>query len=519
VSSPSVSTWLTAAGPLMLLLILVILPRTKTLTAAGLATSLAALLAWLRFGAGPDVLVPAIGKGVWLGVWISYVIAPALLLYRIATVGGIHRIGAILESLSGRRLEHLLLVAWLLPSLIQGVAGFGAPIALTAPLLLGMGYSPVKAVAYPLVGYCWSVTFGSMASSFYMASVTAHLTVAETTALALKASLLLSCVALASGTLLCCAEGGLEAVRQTLPFIFIVGVPMGLTLIGVALIVPAMATVAAAAVGTLVAACSGLFRKRRMNDLAKASPEPRLTGGLAVLAPYGALLVVALTVFVVPASNEWVRSHFLLSFDFPGSSTSRDWVNAPRNGYTPLALFGHPGTYILFACTVAYAVYRRFGLWDEARSKHLLRSWSLSLPAALLPVITLTTFAGVLNDSGMTSVIAQGFIAAFGGLYLFLAPSVGAIGSFTSGSSTSSNALLSGLQSEAATLLGLPTTTLLAAQTTGANIGNSLSPVVILVGASAVGATDQVRRILRSSLPYALVLLVLLTFLTSAFFT
>ena len=515
-SSPDLATWIVAVCPLLLLLVLVVLPRTKAGTAAGIATAIGAVLAWQQFGATADVLAPAVGKGIWLGVWISYVIAPALLLYRIATVAGIHRVGSILESISNHRLEHLLIVAWLMPSLIQGVAGFGAPIALTAPLLVGMGYSVVKAVAYPLLGYCWSVTFGSMASSFYMASVTAHLTTQQTTMLALKASLLLACVALASGSLLCLIESGFSGLRRTFPFILLIGIPMGLALIGVAIIVPAMATVAAAATGTFVAAVSGLYRKRRAGRVPEdtSRSEAPMSEGLAVLAPYGALLIVALPVFLIPASGNWVRNHLTLGFDFPASHTSQGWANAARPDYTPLALLGHPGSYILFACAVAYFVYRRFGLWDDTRLRDVLVTWSVSLPAAVLPVITLTTFAAILSDSGMTSVIARGFITAFGGLYPMLAPSVGAIGSFTSGSSTSSNALMSGLQSEAATLLGLPNTTLLAAQTAGANIGNSLSPVVILVGASAVGATDQVRNILRQCLPSALLLLALVTVLT-----
>src|SRR5690606_23284737 len=123
-------------------------------------------------------------------------------------------------------------VAWLTPSLIQGVAGFGVPIALAAPLLLSLGYGPVKSVAYPLIGYCWSVTFGSMASSFYMVAVTASQhSHDQQVELAFYASSVLGVLSLLTGSLICLLEGGWRALAQAGPFILVVGIPMALSLV------------------------------------------------------------------------------------------------------------------------------------------------------------------------------------------------------------------------------------------------------------------------------------------------
>lgn len=108
------------------------------------------------------------GEGAWLGVWILCVVWPALLLYRLADAAGLERIGGVFTTLLPQRRETLLLVAWILPAFVQGVAGFGTPIAVVAPLLVAMGWSGTRAVASALIGYQWSVTFGSMGSSFYI---------------------------------------------------------------------------------------------------------------------------------------------------------------------------------------------------------------------------------------------------------------------------------------------------------------------------------------------------------------
>ncbi len=317
-----------AALPLVALLVLTMLGRFSTVATSLLVVALTATIAVLVHDAGPGLMAVATGKGVWLGLWISYVVAPALLLYRIAAPAGLHRIGDALAGLSTNPLHGLLLVAWLLPSLIQGIAGFGAPIALVAPLLLSMGYSPVCSVAYPLIGYCWSVTFGSMASSFYMAGVTAGLDLTETADLALRSSLLLAVLALASAGLLCLLEGGLVGLRGALPFVVPVWMGLAAALIGTAQVVPAMASVTAAGGGLFVALILVLRRSR--------GQAPRRSNGegralLLLALPYVTLLAVILPVFLLPWSREWVRTHLAFGPSFPGPRSvrrsTRRWSN------------------------------------------------------------------------------------------------------------------------------------------------------------------------------------------------
>lgn len=518
--------WLAAFAPVALLFGLVLWGRFGPLVPAVVALGMSLVLAGTVFRSGWDVLLVGLGKGLWLGLWILLVVWPALLLFRLASVGGLDRLGRIFTSILPRRRENLLLVAWVFPAFIQGVAGFGTPIAVAAPLLVAMGWSPVRAVVYPLVGYHWSVTFGSMGSSFYMASLTAGFDGPEQGALAGHAALLLAVNCLLAGALVLLMDGGLTGLREGCRVLVLAGVPMGATLVGVALLVPAIATLSAAAVGLGVVALMGLASRRRMRARASTGgggvllderrPQASPRTGVALLAPYLYLLLVALPVFVVPASRDWVRTHLLVAPDFAGTRTGFDWRNPPVTDYTPVAVLGHPGFYILLACLLGYVTFRVAGLWRGPESHGVVRRWTRALPAASAPIVVLACLASVLVESGMVSLLARGAAEVAGGVYPALSPVVGAVGSFMTGSTTSSNALFAPLQAQIAGVMGVAPAVLVAAQTAGGNVGNSLAPVIVLIGATTVGAPEAFSRILRMCLLPAAVLLAAVSALTVA---
>jgi len=546
--------WALAAAPVVLLCALVLRGRVSTSRAAGLVLGLAVTLAAVAYRADAPLLLAAVGKGLWLGTWVLGVVWPALLLYRVASAVGLDRIGGVFSALLPRRRETLLLLAWLFPSFLQGVAGFGTPIAVAAPLLLAAGWSPVQAVLYPLIGYHWSVTFGSMGSSFYMASLTAHLGGAEQTAFALQSASLLAVNCLVSAVLVLLLDGGWRALREGARMVVCVGVPMAATLVGTALVVPAVASLAAGAVGFVAAIGLSAFDRLRRRSAAAApapadaaaptappahavvdsgtrsaaavairpappsaeppaAPGPRPAAALLALSPYLYLLLTAMPVFVIPASRAWVTEHLVLAPDFPASATGYGWTNPPVGDYTPFAVLGHPGSYVLLAALLGYVTYRLAGIWPTA-PVGIVRSWASSLPRASISVLLLATVATVMADSGMVSVLANGAAQFAGDAYPALSPVIGALGSFMTGSTTNSNALFAGLQEDVAGVLGMDAAVLVAAQTAGGNVGNAVAPVVVLIGLTAVGRQDALPAVLRRLLVPAGVLLAVVAVLT-----
>lgn len=541
--------WLLALLPVLVLFVLILSGRVKPLWSAVVALALAVVLAAWPFEAPLETILLGGGKGLWLGTWILLVVIPALLLYRLAKTAGMERLGATFTRFLPDHTDRLLLLAWIFPSFIQGVAGFGTPIAICAPLLLLLGYDKVRAVVLPLVGYHWSVTFGSMGASFYMASLTADLTASAQDRLALHASGLLAVNLLVAGVLVLLIDGGPRQLRAGAVTLLTVGVGMAATLVICATAVPAVASLAAGSAGLLVLTAKRLLTARRATPSEplpagqpttgpgadgqpggagadgqpggasadgqpvgagtegqrtgrelNGEPAPSPTGSTVVLAPYAYLLLVVLPVFLIPPARRFVTELVSLAPSFPATDTGLGWVNAAIDAYLPVPVFGHPGFYIALACLLGWLTYRWAKLWHRGDGGQVLRAWLTSVRGSVPTILVLGVLAMVLVDAGMVSTLATGVADLTGAVYPALSPVVGAMGSFMTGSSTASNALFAALQAEVATLIEVPPPLLVAAQTAGANVGNAIAPVVILVGAAAVSANDQVGRIARRTL-------------------
>lgn len=489
-------------APILVLFGLVVSGRFSALRAALTALLLSLFVAVAVFAIGSDTLGVAIAKGSWTGFWILGVIWPALLLYHIAAQAGLSEIGEPLSRTMPNQIANILIVAWILPSFVQGIAGFGTPIALTAPLLLAMGVDPVRSLALPLVGYHWSVTFGSMGSSFFVARLTGNLSDSQAQEFALAAALMLGVNAVLSGVLVVLMFGGVDALREAWRIVIAVGMTMAAVLISMSLLEPSIASVSAGASGLLMMAIIRAFMVRAgavgMSDWA----------WLRVLAPYGILILLVLPVMLIPASRGFVRSQLLIAPSFPETTTGFGVVNPAQEQFSPIGLVSHPGAFVLVATLFGLLLYRRHRMIDLSAAKIVLPKWWQQSRRVSIPVVLLTVMAAIMVDAGMVAMIADGVVQVTGPAYPLAAPLLGAMGSFASGSTTTSNALLSALQVEAAALLEIEPTVLLAAQTAGGNVGNSLGPMVILVGAGAIGATGHVSDITRRVLGPAMILMV-----------
>ena len=539
-----VISWVLAVSPVVLLLALVLWGRFSTIVNAGVTVAYSVVVAALAFGAGPLTVGVGLGKGAWVGLWILYVIWPALLMHHLASRVGMAALGRALSTLLPRRTENVLLLAWVLPSFIQGVSGFGTPIAVAAPLLVALGIGKARAVALPLIGYHWAVGFGSMGSSFYMGALTAHLDSAERAGYAASAAVVLGINCVLSGMLVALMDGGWTGLRHGWRMLATAGPVMALVQAGTVRLEPGIGALCAGASGIAVVMVLRRFSRpqgnteaapvvERVEVLERAERTNLGHGGSqggrgsvggasstrtalddteakarAAAVPYVLLGVVALAVFLPPALRAWAKGHLLIGPSFPSTSTSQGTVNEAVHLYNPIAVLGHPGTFLLIACAGSVLVWSRRGVWGRGAWGPVWRGALRQAWKSSPSVVLLASVAGVLVDSGMVRTVAQGAAVATGHAYPAIAPLVGALGSFITGSTTSSNALFSSLQADVAHLIGDRPDDLLAGQLAGGNIGNSLAPVVILLGLSAVGAARRAGEVLRMTMAPAAVLLV-----------
>lgn len=490
---------LLAAAPIVLLAAVVLTSRLSLGVASWLLAAGTAVLALTVFGLAPAALAAGAAKGFWTGLWILALVVPALLLYQVTdSSGAFDHLSEGLRPLTSTPGSALLLLAWVFPSFLQGVAGFGVPVVVAAPMLLRAGFPAVGAVAACLVGYHWSVTFGSMGSSFFVAAGTAQLGAAATGRFAVLAAVLLSVNGLAAALLLLRRARAADAgtVWRAVALMAV----MGAVLVGTVTVQPALGSTAAGLAGLLAA---GLL-------LPAAGDRPAWGRILQAAAPYLALTGVVVAVFGIPALRALAAQVPALAPAFGETAAAFGHVNRAVAAHQPFQPLLHPGPYLLLAAAGAAWAFRSFG-WLTAGSPPVLRPWRSRSVRTAVSLLGLTTLAGIMVDAGMVSAIAQALSTTLAGAYPLVAPAIGALGTVLTGSTTASNALLAPLQAEAAGRLGVEATTLLAAQTAGGNVGNAVTPLNALVAAAAVGATGSEGAILRRALRDALPLLVLLS--------
>ena len=186
-----------AALPILILLLLMLLFRWSG-PAAGLAGWLVAIFAAaLAFGLTPQVFWVSQVKGLLLSLFVLAIFWPALYLYNVVQqAGGIRAMAAGLEQAVGDPGILTVILAWAFSGLLEGLAGFGLPIAVVAPMLAGLGVEPVTAVAAVAIGHAWSVTFGDMGVIFQTLLGVVHMDAAQLVPLS---ALLLGAACLACG--------------------------------------------------------------------------------------------------------------------------------------------------------------------------------------------------------------------------------------------------------------------------------------------------------------------------------
>jgi lactate permease len=129
----------------------------------------------------------------------------------------------------------------------------------------------------------------------------------------------------------------------------------------------------------------------------------------------------------------------------------------------------------------------------------------------------LVAMSSVMSHTGMTQIIARGISETFDrSIFPLFAPFIGTLGAFMTGTNTTSNVVFGALQQEAAELLGLSVTVILAGQTAGAAVGSILAPAKVIVGCSTVGLSGKEGPVIRQMLFLGLIPVIFIALMTWA---
>ncbi|GAB4477240.1 MAG: L-lactate permease [Anaerolineales bacterium] len=494
--------------PILLILILMAVFNLSAEKAGLIGYLSSAFIGITFFGVTLRILYFAHLKGLWFAVDVLLIIWAAYLFYLvIEEAGTIAILERRLPQIASSKGMQAFALGWIFASFLQGVGGFGVPVAVIAPILINLGFTPTQAVLIPSVGHGWGVTFGSLGSSFRaLLAVSGH----PVFPLNIVTAILLAVTCILSGLICVCLVGGWNELRQWFGWTISSGLVMGLGMM-------VSVWLGVWNLGTFLGALAGLiwfiFLVRIFYNHRRIERETVQELGVA-FSSFAVLVGVIFLVNFLPILQEMIH-RVELSLILPPLETSSSPLGIPAYSIQggrvgKIELFAHPGIVLFYAILILSFWFRKTGRFDEMTMKRISRKMRGGLISTTIGVWAMVTMSALMEMSGMTTVIAQGLSAGLAKVFPLVSLAIGAIGAFMTGSNTNSNVLFASLQMQTAQLLGYSTALILAAQTAAASIGSTLAPAKIIVGTSTSGLRGKEGMILRKLFPLVLLQLIFL---------
>lgn len=400
--------------------------------------------------------------------------------------GAIHVLGRWLAGLGDDPRLAALLVAWFFALFLEGAAGFGTPVALTAPILVGLGFPQVKALSLALIGHAVGVSFGAVGTPVVPLLEASLLEPRALSIMIISLHAVLGWIMAAwvyrlAGTGLSGAQTGIASIGWTASAWAFFFAPAALIAWAIG---PELPTLGGALFGGV--AFVALVRWRKGRRSLDSTPSAREL--LVCAMPYLAVLGLVVTTRLVTPFQQWLREPTI------------EWTLATNFGGATAPLY-HPGT-MLFAGLIIAGAARPGGLRLIASAAS---SAAIRLPGVAAALVAVLLLARLMVHAGMIDALAIGAAGTLGTLWALAAPAAGVIGTFVTGSATASNILLGSFQYSTASAAGLSPVLVTAAQGFGAAVGNIIAPHNIVAGAATVGLIGREGEVMRQTLPACLV--------------
>jgi len=564
---------LIASLPPLLLAVLLAGIRVAPWRSAIAAAAAAFVLAWLVWGMPFSLTIAAATHGMAFGLWpISWIVVSAVFFYNLSVESGdFDVIRRSLSRLTGDRRIQLLLVAFCFGALIEGIAGFGAPVAITASMLAGLGFEPIMAAGLALIANTAPVAFGSLGIPVttlggLLAPMLGYDTQTTTRALSAMVGRQLPIFSLIIPGYLVVLYAGWRRLIEVWPAVLTAGGTFALGQFTVSNFVGPELTDALSALVSLMSVALLLrvwqpaheFTEGARAAAATATARDAGSRVFRAYATYGILIVIVLIGQIgnfaglsnlKPPTNvtallkcgqggnrlcpdPWLGASVIADpqgfrfpvweFSWPGAFRMQDGkpaalvlreqpVVAASSPYPltyRLDFLAAAGTLVLVAALVASVPMMMYGMAPGVLVTTLVKT----VRQLRLPVVTIAfilSIATVMNYSGMTSSMALA-LARTGVLFPFFSAWLGMIGVFLTGSDTSSNTLFGPLQATTAKLSGLDPVLMGATNSSGGVMGKMISPQNLSVGAAGVGAVGREGEIFAKVFMHSLVLTALI---------
>ncbi|MBC3229767.1 L-lactate permease [Serratia fonticola] len=524
VYDPIGNIWLSsaiAALPIAFFFLALIKLKLKGHIAATLTVGIALLVALFLYRMPIDRALAAVVYGFFYGLWpIAWIIIAAVFVYQISVKTGQFDIirSSILSITPDQRLQ-MLIVGFCFGAFLEGAAGFGAPVAITAALLVGLGFNPLYAAGLCLIVNTAPVAFGAMGIPIIVAGQVTGLDSFEIGQMVGRQLPFLTIIVL---FWIMAIMDGWRGIKETWPAVVVAGGSFALAqYLSSNFLGPELPDIISSLVSLV---CLTLFlrvwqpkRLFRFDNAEGAVVDQTLVQqhyalGQIIRAwmPF-IFLTATVTLWSIPpfkalfaqggALYDWVLSIPVPFLDKLVAKMPPVVANiTPYVAVFKLDWFSATGTAIMVAA-IASVIYLRM------KPKDALTTLAETLKALMLPIYSIgmvLAFAFISNYSGLSATLALA-LAHTGSAFTFFSPFLGWLGVFLTGSDTSSNALFAALQATTAQQIGVSDVLLVAANTTGGVTGKMISPQSIAIACAAVGLVGKESDLFRFTVKHSLI--------------
>ncbi|HET6254513.1 MAG TPA: lactate permease LctP family transporter [Puia sp.] len=479
---------LVALLPVLFIFWALVIRRIKGYLASLLAIVIALVIAILIYRMPVSLALLSTANGAIYGLFpICWIVFPAVFLFNLTVRSGQFAIiRQFLASISADRRIQALLIAFSFGSFLEGTAGFGAPVAITAAMLTGLGFDPLYAAGICLIANTAPVAFGSIGIPI---AVTSQVTGLPEQAISELVGRTLPFLSAILPFYLVTLMTGYRKAKEILPAALVSGLSFAvIQALTSNLLGPTLPDILAG-IGSIICLLLLLkfWRPRSIWRFPHEPNEPGITSPayngrklLWALSPF-----IALTVFIVvwglPPVKDWLNANGSLSFEFPFLHNA---IIDPNGHPIPhiyrLSYLSAAGTAIFLAAIISLTLSGLRPIEGWLVFRQTLRQ--LRFP--ILNITAVLAFAYLVNDAGIMLTIARA-LAGSGVLFPFFAPLLGWLGVFITGSDTSANALFGKLQASTATSIGVDPIVTVSANVSGGVVGKMISPTSIAIAAAA----------------------------------
>lgn len=533
---PLNNIWLSsliALLPVLFFFFALIRLKMKGYQAATLTVVLALLVALLLYRMPLQQALASAVYGFMYGLWpIAWIIVAAVFVYKISVKTGQFDIirASILSITPDQRLQ-MLIVGFSFGAFLEGAAGFGAPVAITAALLVGLGFNPLYAAGLCLIVNTAPVAFGAMGIPIIVAG---QVTGLDSFAIGQMAGRQLPLLTIVVLFWIMAIMDGWRGVKETWPAVIVAGGSFAIAqflssnFLGPELpdIISSLASLISLTLFLRIWQPVRIFRFSETESPHAGQPVKRqkYTTGQVVRAWMPFLFLTAtVTVWSIPPfkalfAKGGALAESVLSLPVPGLDgwvTRMPPVVAQPSSWPAifkLDLLSATGTAILVAALVAI-------IFLKMKPRTAVVTFAETLKELMLPIYSIgmvLAFAFISNYSGLSATLALALaLAHTGHAFTFFSPFLGWLGVFLTGSDTSSNALFAALQATTAQQIGVSDILLVAANTTGGVTGKMISPQSIAIACAAVGLVGRESDLFRFTVKHSLIFTCLVGIITT----